>query len=149
MVEKNKQVLREKYPKILKTYKGFSTEGLSLAVFEELVLCIAGSTLAFLLDVPSLWYLWLGAFIACTLHFLVHIAQVIITRKYIPTVITSVICLPISIWIIYQCMLSIESFDLRAIVWMIIGIVIVAINLRFAQKMIGWFTDKAGLESIV
>lgn len=48
-LKSNKKILGEKYPRILNTYKDFSTEGFSLAVFEELVLCIAFSSLALLL----------------------------------------------------------------------------------------------------
>lgn len=148
-LKSNKKMLGEKYPRILNTYKDFSTEGFSLAVFEELVLCIAFSALALLLDIQALWYLWLGGFIACTLHFIIHIGQALVMRQYIPATITSIMCLPISVWIIYKCFLISESVWWYAAIFIIVGIVIVAVNLKFAQKMIGWFTRKTSLKSVI
>lgn len=141
-LKNNKEILSEKYPAILQTYKDFSTEGFALAVFEELVLCIAFCMLALFLNIQAFWYLWLGGFIACTLHFVIHIGQAAIMKQYIPAVITSVICLPISVWIIYKCFLTIESAWWYVGIFIVAGILIVAINLKFAQKMIGWFTRK-------
>lgn len=69
----NKKTLGEKYPRILNTYKNFSTEGFSLAVFEELVLCIFFSLLALLSDINAFRLLWLGGFIGCAVHFIIHI----------------------------------------------------------------------------
>lgn len=148
-LKNNKKILSEKYPGILNTYKDFSTEGFSLAVFEELVLCIAFCVLAFLLDIQALWYLWLGGFIACTLHFIIHIGQAILIKQYIPAIITSIICLPISIFIIFKCFLTIQNAWWYVTIFIIVGIVIVAVNLKFAQKLIGWFTRKTGLNSII
>lgn len=145
----NKQMLYEKYPNILNTYKDFSTEGFALAVFEELVLCIAFSASALLLDIQPLWYLWLGGFIACTLHFIIHIGQAILMRQYIPAAVTSIICLPISLWILYKCFLTINSEWWYVAIFIVVGILAVAVNLKFAQKMIGWFTRKMGLSSII
>ncbi len=148
-LRKNKQILGKKYPRILKTYKDFSTEGFSLAVYEELALCIAISTIAYFCDIQMIWCMWLGSFIACTLHFVVHMGQSIMMKQYVPAVITSMLCFPISVWIIYKCFLSIEGFGACEIVCMIIGLVIVAINLKLVQKLIGWFTRKAGLDTII
>ena len=53
--------LEKRFPFILKRYKDFSTEGFALAVYEELILCIAISALAYFIDRNFLWYLWLGA----------------------------------------------------------------------------------------
>ena len=74
----------EKYPSALSSHKDFTTEGFSFAVFEELVLCIILSVLAFGTDIASCWYIWLGAFVGCTLHFVVHIVQALWLRQYIP-----------------------------------------------------------------
>jgi uncharacterized membrane protein len=145
----NKEILYEKYPNIMNRYRDFSTEGFSLAVFEELVLCIAFSTFAVWLDIQPLWYLWLGGFIACTLHFIIHIGQAILMRQYIPATITSIICLPISLGVLYKCFLTIKSEWWYVVIFIVVGIIVVAVNLKFAQKMIGWFTRKMGLSSII
>ncbi len=147
-LRKNKLLLLHKYPKILKTYKDFSTEGFALAVFEELIICIAFSAAVFFTDNEILRYLWLGSFLACTLHFLIHIVQSLIMRRYIPAVITSVLCLPISILILCRCFTAITNIYF-AVIFIFIGIIIVALNLYFAQKMIGWFTRKMRLKPLI
>ena len=83
--------------------------------------------------------LWLGAFIGCAFHFIVHFGQAIILKKYIPALITSIICLPISIYIIWQCFAQI-TITTQLVISMVIGVLIVVINLILAQRLIGWFT---------
>lgn len=148
-LKRNKTFLQKKYPWAIAPYKDFSTEGLSLAVFEELVLCIV---FCFIISITSneiISYLWLGGFIGCTLHFVIHIVQSIIIRKYIPALITSIICLPVSICIIVKCIDTITGSMLMPVTFMIAGIVIAALNLKTAQKMIGWFTRKMSITPII
>lgn len=139
-LNKNRQMLQEKYPYILKSYKDYSTEGFALAVFEELLVCIVFCVLAVFTNNQYLRLLWLGGFIACTLHFIIHIGQSIVLRQYIPALITSIAALPISIWIICKCIEYIDCAVWKIILFSIIGIVIVALNLKFAQSLIGRFT---------
>lgn len=148
-LKNNKQFLMEKYPSALSSHKDFTTEGFSFAVFEELVLCIILSVLAFETDIASCWYIWVGAFVGCTLHFVVHIVQALWLRQYIPATYTSIICLPISIWILYRCFLNIDDVWWYIAICIVVGIVIVVVNLKFAQKMIGWFTHKEGLTPLI
>lgn len=148
-LKKNKQFLQEKYPWAIAPYKNFSTEGFSLAVFEELIICILFSLIVVITENPIISYLWLGGFIGCTFHFVLHIGQAIVMRKYIPAVITSVICLPISVWIIYKCFLQISEPLLFPIIFIVVGIIVVAVNLKFAQKLIGWFTRKMRIDSLI
>lgn len=115
-LKRNIEWLDKKYPFVSRTYKNFSTEGFALAVFEELV--------------------------ACTLHFAVHIGQSIIIKQYIPAVITSILCLPISIWIIVKCLTRLQGNGNQLFTFSMIGILIVALNLKFAQLLMGKFTVK-------
>jgi hypothetical protein len=139
---KNKDFLEKKYPWVIATYKDFSTEGFSLAVFEELVVCILISFIMKVTGNMVVSYIWVGAFIGCAIHFVIHLVYAIIMKKYIPAVITSIMCLPISVWIIYKCLITISGSLIIPVICIVIGIVAVAINLRFAQKLIGWFTRK-------
>lgn len=145
----NQVLLKKKYQKILIIYKDFSTEGFSVAVYEELILCIAFSTLALLLNTCVLWYMWLGGFVGCTLHFLIHIGQSIVVKQYIPATITSIICFPLSVWIVYLCFSLIWDAWWYTAIWVVLGIVLVAVNLKFAQRLIGWFTRKMGLTPVI
>ena len=94
---KNREFLDNKYPKISNTYKPYSTEGMAAAVMEELVLCLV---ICLISRFTGFYGLWIGAFMAYTVHLVIHIGQSIVIRKYIPALITSLICLPISIWVI-------------------------------------------------
>ena len=139
-LNKNHDELKKRFPVILRCYKDFSTEGFALAVYEELFLCILISTLAYFFDKPVLWYLWLGAFLGCDLHFFIHLIQVSIYRRYIPACITSLICLPVNTLIICKCLLCIEDSALFAGAFMALGAILVFVNIFIAQKLMGWFT---------
>ena len=141
-LKKNHDELEKRFPAILRCYKDFSTEGFALAVYEELFLCILICTLAYFIDMPVLWYLWLGAFIGCDLHFFVHLIQVSIFRRYIPACITSLLCLPINTLIICKCLVFIEGSVIFAGIFIALGAILVFINLKIAQSLIGWFTRK-------
>lgn len=148
-LRKNKDFLGEKYPAFIKPYKDFSTEGFALAVFEELALCILFSALAYFTDWAMIRYIWLGGFIGCALHFVIHIGQAVVLRQYIPAVITSVMCLPVSIYIIYKCLLTVGDDLLMAVVFMVIGVIVVGVNLKAVQGLIGWFTRKMKLPPVI
>lgn len=141
-LKNNASELEKTCPRFFARFKDFSTEGFALAVYEELVMCILICVLAFFLDYDCLWYLWLGAFIGCDLHFFIHLIQVSIFRKYIPASITSLVCLPINTLIICKCLVLIEG-DLRIpLIFILLGIILVFVNLIFAQSIIGWFTRR-------
>lgn len=148
-LRRNKELIEKKFPFMLKTYKDFSTEGFSLAVAEELLLCSLISLTALLTDNELVWCLWLGGFTGCTLHFAVHLLQSAALRKYIPATATSIVFLPVSIYIIYKCLCILNVSTALLIAGMVIGTAAVAVNLRAAQKLIGWFTRKTGLPPIV
>ncbi|EGT4248554.1 membrane protein [Clostridioides difficile] len=139
-LKKNKSMLDKKYPFISKIYENYSTEGMAFAVFEEFILCIIFCILTVITDNQYVYLLWLGSFIAYTLHLVIHIGQSIIIRKYIPSLITSIICLPISIWCISKSIYIVDCEMSTTILYSIIGIIIVALNLKFAQSLIGKFT---------
>lgn len=141
-LQKNREMLAEKYPFVLKTYHDFSTEGFALAVFEQLIVCIVFSALAIYIKMEFFLLLWLGGFIACILHFIVHIGQAIIIRQYIPALLTSIICLPISIWIVSEYISLLECQRIKIVLFGFIGIIVVLLSLKFAQSLIGKFTKK-------
>ncbi len=130
----------KRYRRLIKTYDGVITEGFASAVFEELFLCIAISAISNLTD---FYGVWLGGFIGCALHFVIHIVESIIIGKYIPALITSVICLPVSAFIIYRCILILNCSVYELLIFAVVGIVLLALNLRFAhwimRKVSGYF----------
>ncbi|MBQ9213439.1 MAG: HXXEE domain-containing protein, partial [Bacteroidales bacterium] len=109
-------------------------EGFALAVAEEFVVFTIIALLALWIDNQFVWNVWLGAFIGLTFHYVVHIGQAIVLRKYIPALATSIVCLPISIYILKHCFML-----LTVDIWqMAVGVVVVAVNLVCAHKMTKW-----------
>lgn len=137
----NQKFLSEKYPaimrQILRQYEQAASEGFALAVFEELLLCIS----LCLISVFTNWYgLWLGGFIGCTFHFLIHIVQSIVIRKYIPCLITSIIALPVSVFVIYKSIYLLEYSFYQVLFYSFIGISVIVVNLAFAHMLMRCFS---------
>ena len=99
-VSRNAEMLQSQFPFLYKRHKDISTESCALAVMEELVVFTAIALAAMFWDNSFYWSIWFGAFAGLTAHYAVHILQAIVIRKYIPAVLTSIICLPVSILIL-------------------------------------------------
>lgn len=144
-IKKNRTMLKEKLPRMIETHKNFSTEGFAFAVFEEFIVCLIICLVLSATGNDIVSYIWLGAFVAYDLHLVIHIGQSILIKQYIPALITSIICLPVSTYMIVQCLGTISGGWMIPAAFMFLGIVIVVVNLKFAQKLIGWFTIKMEL----
>lgn len=138
-LKKNRALLDRKYPKISNTYNPYSTEGMTAAVMEEMLICLVICIIA---RFTEFYGLWLGAFIAYTFHLIVHIGQSIVIKKYIPAVITSIICLPLSIWFIAVSISTLSYSVSQVIFYSLIGIIAIAGNLKIAHWIIHVFTKK-------
>lgn len=138
-LKKNRTLLDRKYPKISNTYNPYSTEGMAAAVMEELVICLI---ICIITRLTGFYGLWLGAFIAYTFHLIVHIGQSIVIKKYIPAVITSIICLPLSIWFIAFSIGNLSYTITQVLFYSLIGIVAIAGNLKVAHWIIHIFTRR-------
>lgn len=134
-LDKNQGIL-DKYPTIAAAYEHFSPSGFAVAVLEEylVVLIITGASLYF-----ANYLVWLGAFIAFSLHLLIHLIQSILIRKYIPALASSLVLLPPSIWIIKQV---IDQTDYSLLIWTLLGLIFMVVNLAFAHKLMWLVTKK-------
>lgn len=141
-IRKSEELLRKKSPRFWKSHQNFSTEGFALAVYEELVVCLFFSALLYMTDFEIVKCLWLGCLLGFILHLFIHIGQAVILHRFIPAVITSIVCLPVSTWIFIQCLPQVGSGVWAAGIWMVIGIMIVVVNLKFALKLMDWYTAK-------
>ncbi len=146
--EKNKELLQKKASFLAKRYGSYTTAGFSLGVYEELVFFMLISGLAFWTDVHFFKFMWLGAFIGVAAHFVVHIVSCIVLRKYIPSLITSIICLPVSVCIILKafvqmCWFSPLTFSLiQAVAAIALSLVLCMLNFSVAHKLIAWFSQR-------
>ena len=136
-INKNYDSIVEEYPfarKILSNYLGVSTGAFALAVYEELILLIVICLLASLTHNPILYGIWFGGLVGFTIHLFIHIGQALIIRRYIPALITSIISIPPSIMLILKTAPLLEMSP-TVISGIIFGILGVAINLKFAHKL--------------
>lgn len=103
----------------------------TLAVAEEFILLSACTLIATIYGHITAWYCCLLAF---GIHLIVHLVQFLIIRKYIPAIITTILCLPYCVWAFIEaqsCFLLSEN-----LLWAITGSVIAGANLLFIHKIV-------------
>ena len=120
----------ERYPRITKGYRAFTTDVFALAVYEEFVPFFGVTLLAYYFPNGILFATWFGLMMALTGHFVVHIGLSVYIKKFIPSVITSIICLPIGIIILIKTV-GLLTFDYVTILSVVIGIIVMILNFRF------------------
>ena len=132
-LNRNADMLQTRFPFLYKRFKNFTTEGFALAVMEEFIVFTAIALLAIYFNNSLFWNIWFGGFLGLTAHYVIHIIQALVIRRYIPALITSIICLPISVLILHN---SYALIDIN--LWHIfIGIAIVTLNMIPALKIAG------------
>ncbi|WP_416825277.1 HXXEE domain-containing protein [Ectobacillus polymachus] len=137
-ISTNKSFLSERFPtlskKILPHFDTITTSSFALGVAEEFLLISIITIVSYLTN----WYdLWIGSFIAFTLHLIIHCLQALIVRRYIPVIVTSVICLPICMYMIMQV---IQISPLHTIVlYSILSLIIMVMNLYILHKAMSRF----------
>lgn len=92
--------------------------------------------------------LWLGVFIAFTFHLVIHIGQTIVIKKYVPAVITSVVCLPLSIWLIAISISKLSYSSVEIFKYSLVGIVVVDGNLKIAHGIMRDFLEELGSDKV-
>ena len=130
-LDKNQAIIN-KYPRIAASYEHFSPSGFAMAVLEEylLVIIITGASLYF-----ANYLVWLGAFIAFSLHLLIHLIQSILIRKYIPALASSLVLLPPSILIIKRAT-AMTSYSLTSLlISTFLCVILMVVNLAFAHQL--------------
>ena len=140
---KNNPEIFERFPKITAVYRGFTTAGMALAVYEEFIPFFGISLIAYYFENDVLYTIWLGLLISLTAHFIVHIGQSIYIRKYIPSLITSVVCLPISVVILIKSS-EYLVFSLPTVLILAGSIALMMVNLRFAHWLMHQFGNQLG-----
>lgn len=138
-ISRNRPYLCERFPKLSKKllshFDNITVSSFAFGVAEEFILIIIITVISYVMN----WYsLWFGLFIAFTAHLVVHCFQTLIVRKYVPAIVTSIICLPICMFIIKQ---TIKLFPLRTIVfYSILGFIIMVVNLGIIHKFMEVFS---------
>jgi hypothetical protein len=137
-ISKNRQYLHERFPmlpkKLLSHLDNITTSSFAFGVAEEFILISIITVISYVMN----WYnLWLGLFIAFTVHLIVHCFQALVVRKYVPAIVTSIMCLPICMYIIRN---AVQIFTLRTVVfYSILGFIIMVVNLGIIHKFMDVF----------
>lgn len=137
---KNKEFLSRKFPilskKMLPHFINITSSSFALGVAEEFIII---SIITIASYITNSYLVWIGFFIAFTLHLIMHCFQALLVKKYIPAIVTSTICLPICIYIINTI---IKLFPLNdVIVYSILGFIIMIINIILLHKGIAVFSQ--------
>lgn len=128
-LDKNTDIVR-RYDRLSALHRNFSSEGFSAAVLEEYLLCImvTGASIYF-----DSYIVWIGAFIAFSLHLLMHIVQSMVVKRYIPALASSVILLPISIFLIREAIYTFGYTFSGVVISAVLCTVLVALNVLFGH----------------
>lgn len=125
--------LFKKYPRLTAAYRDFTQEGFVLAVFEQLIFFFGGlSLLAYYFPCRPLYGIWFGMLLALTGHFVVHIGICIYVKKIIPSLFTSIICLPIGILIIIKTA-ALLNFDTLTTTFTVLTIPTMMANMKLGH----------------
>lgn len=124
--------LIDRFPKVLNAYRNITTAGFAAAVYEEFIPIFGISLLAYYLPCDVLYALWYGVFLSIAAHFLIHIGQTVYIRQYIPSFITSLICLPVSVIVLIRAGEFID-FNVLSVILIAAGIILMVINLKIAH----------------
>ena len=124
-----------RFPKLRRLFnhlRRMSTKAFAIAVMEELAVLIVITVYA-LFGGPYAAGLWSAAFIAFSIHLVVHVVQSIIVRGYVPGLVTSILLLPFS----YLGMKSLCDIftPSQLLLYGVIGGAIMLPNLAFAHWM--------------
>ncbi len=133
--------LFERFPKITAAYKNYHTDAMAIAVYEEFIPFFGISLLTYFFPGKILNALWFAMMLSFAAHLVIHLGQSIYIRKCIPSLITSIICLPVSGIILINCIPYME-FDAQTMICIILGIVLMIANLKLAHMLMHWFNRK-------
>lgn len=146
-LDSNRQNLLSRFPRFAKfvfpLYDTISTTGFAFVVMLLFILITAVTFLAVELELYTLWF---GVFMLFFMHLLIHIISTLVYQKYVPVIITSMLC---SIYCVYV-IASLHRFpDLKIsgiLLWMSLGAVILglffSITMRAAARLDGFLSKR-------
>jgi hypothetical protein len=129
----HKDDLLRRFPRIqpiINHLSGLSQKAFTIAVLEELFLLLL-VTAYYLMGGAYALEVWTAIFMAFSIHLVVHIGQGSIVRGYVPGIITSILLLPYSYFVIDRICQQM-SFGKLALL-SVIGFACIALNLRLAH----------------
>lgn len=137
-INKNRSYLGNRFPKLAKRVlphlDNITTSSFAFGVAEEFILISLITVVSFAMNSSGIW---IGSFIAFTIHLLIHCLQALMIRRYIPAIVTSLICLPVCIYIIK---LTLQTIPINMIIgYSILCFIIMVINIMIIHKLMAIF----------
>jgi len=134
-MKSHKDGLLKKFPKMsdkIEQLSSLGTVGFSIAALEELVFLLLCTCNA-LVEGPFCVEIWAALFMAFSFHLLIHIAQAIAVKGYVPGLISSIVILPYAFIGIRSIVLVFPV--IKVILLFLIGVLFVDLNLKFAHYL--------------
>jgi hypothetical protein len=133
-IAKNETYLKVKFPKLFHRMSpvfNLSATAFAIAVAEEFILLniITFGSLYF-----NSYYLWMAAFMAFSIHLIIHFIQWMTLRRYIPAIVTTLLCLPYCACTFCKTILpQFSPFEIA--VFTMAGVIFAGANLVAAHKI--------------
>lgn len=127
-------------PKLIQHFHKVPQAGFSFAVAIIFVLVSAITITASIFDY---YLIWLGCFGIYVLHLIIHCIQAIVIRDYVPAVVTSILCLPVSCWIFFTVLSGVSYSGASVAVSIIISGVAVTAGVLGLHKVIERFPSNS------
>ncbi len=147
-LRKNAAELTQRFPRfaprMLALTGGLSTPAFALAV---MVLFAAIAALTVVVVELRLYALWSGMVLVFSIHFVMHILQWAIMRRYVPVIVTSLLSVPYWVYALWHVLniLQISPVDilLNALLALLIFGAVFAPTLKLAKRFDRWLENYA------
>jgi hypothetical protein len=142
-LEKNRDEIKRRFPRIDKTlskhHDRLSTSAFAVAVLNEFLII---AVITYVSLYFNFYYLWFGAFIAFSVHLIVHIVQWVIYGKYVPVIVTSILALPYCVYTLVQFLKVTDMAAGQLLFWTVTGIILAIVSFVpaffFASRFENW-----------
>ena len=140
-IKKNRTILYKRFPKlrrIIQKMEQMTTQGFVTIAVEEFLIVITCTFISVQTSNLIPWYCCLAAF---GLHLIVHFVQFIVWSGYIPTIVSTVLCLPYCVWAIHD---TFQFFPLHELfLYTLLGTLFCILNLIVMHKITYWLSKSA------
>ena len=129
-LEKNRAEIKQRFPRIDSMFKnhvdGLSTSAYAVAVLHEFFILALVTYLSLYF---TSYHWWFAAFIAFSIHLLVHITQWLIFGKYVPFILTSILALPYCVYVLMEFLKMTDMTLGQVLFWAGLGIILTIASL--------------------
>lgn len=139
----NRDELKRRFPKFERflAHRGhfdYSTATFAVGTAHEFILI---SLISFCAVWQGAYQWWFAAFAGHSAHLIVHLAQWVIYRKYIPVIITTILTLPYCVYAFAELAKASILSPLQMFLWSVVGIILTVLSLLSAFFVMSKFQN--------